>query len=438
MSAIEIYPLPYENHLIHRYECFVDLPGFVLLESQDHQYGRYDILTALPYDTLTISRQNFHPQEAFEQLQSKLLSVPSTNPLPFQGGAIGYVSYDLGAMLAGIDSIPHPMNDMPLLDMKFYDWAIIVDHHYREAQLLVANQQLDTKWMIEDVLKRWKKNLVPREEFTLYQALTPLIHEEEYRSSFEAIHQALMQGRAYQVNYTQPFIGKYHGSSWAMYKKIRAQNRVPYGAFIPNQEGHILSFSPERFLCIENHQVLTSPIKGTMRRSSDLQKDELIKKQLLNSDKNRAENVMIVDLLRNDLGQFSKPGSVIVTDLFELQSFKSVHHLVSTIESKCQDDVTLTDAFAACFPGGSISGAPKRESMLIIQEQEPFARGIYCGSIAYFSNHGRLDSNIAIRTIVAKDEMIYLCAGGGIVIDSQWKDEYRECLTKIDAIVSAF
>lgn len=437
MSVLDIYPLQYKNDLVNHYESLSDLPGFVLLESRDHQYGRYDILTALPYDALKISRESSSRYDAFQRLQSKLISVPSLSDLPFQGGAIGYISYDLGAMLAGIISEPHPMNDMPLLDVRFYDWAIIVDHHQRKVQLMVANQRSDTKTFINDILKRWEKHHMVEAPFSLHQKFTPLITKEEYCLSFEAIHQALVQGRAYQVNYTQPFVGGFQGSTWDMYKKIRSKNRVPYGAFIRGIEGDVISFSPERFLCIDNRVALTSPIKGTIRRSSHLQRDNAVKEQLLASEKNRAENVMIVDLLRNDLGQFSKPGSVQVTALCELQSFKSVHHLVSTIQSQCNDQITLTDAFSACFPGGSITGAPKRESMRIIQEQEAFSRGIYCGSIAYFSNHGRLDSNITIRTITAKNESLYLSAGGGIVIDSRWKDEYRECFTKIAAIVNA-
>ena len=145
---------------------------------------------------------------------------------------------------------------------------------------------------------------------------------------------------------------------------------------------------------------------------------------------------MIVDLLRNDFGKIAKPGSVHVSSLCEVQSFNGVHHLVSTIEAEYDRATGPIDVFAACFPGGSITGAPKREAMHIISEQEPYARGIYCGSIAYFSAHGRFDSNIAIRTITAKIDTLYLSAGGGIVIDSNWEDEYRECLTKIKAIVN--
>ena len=254
----------------------------------------------------------------------------------------------------------------------------------------------------------------------------------------EAIHSELIKGRAYQVNYTQPFLAEYRGDPWEMYKRVRVSNPVPYAAFMRCEEGDLLSFSPERYLTMDHGVVSTSPIKGTSRRSSNPVEDEQLRQLLLNSSKNRAENVMIVDLLRNDLGKYAKPGSVRVTSLCELQSFNSVHHLVSHIQAEYEQCVTPLEVFASCFPGGSITGAPKRESMRIIGEQERYGRGVYCGSMAYFSAHGRFDSNIAIRTITAKAETLYLSAGGGIVIDSHWEDEYRECFTKIAAIVNGF
>lgn len=438
MSVLQVYPLPYKNDLVNHYQSFSQLPGYVLLESQDHQHGRYDIMTALPFDELKVSRSSSNCHEALQQLENKLLSVhSSTSDLPFQGGAIGYISYDFGEMLAGIVSKPHPLNDMPLIDIKFYDWAIVVDHHCQKVQLVVAHRNPDTKHYVKDILKRWESQETHYPAFVLYEKFSPLFRKDDYRLAFDAIHQSLKQGRAYQVNYTQPFVGRYRGDSWEMYKKIRVKNRVPYASFIRGLEGDVLCFSPERFLCIDKGVALTSPIKGTTKRLSSLRLDNVAKAHLLASEKNRAENVMIVDLLRNDLGKFSKPGSVKVTALCELQSFKAVHHLVSTIQSECKDNITMPEAFAACFPGGSITGAPKIESMHIIQENEPFSRGIYCGSIAYFSNHGRLDSNIAIRTVTAKHDSLYLSAGGGIVIDSCWEDEYRECFTKIAAIVNA-
>lgn len=436
MCRLTLTPLLYSDDLIAYYQTLLDLPGFVLLESTDKQRGRYDIVTALPYDSLRILRNEPNIHNAFQQLQSMLPNSPSFCELPFQGGAIGYIAYDLGEMLAGINSVPHSSNDMPLIDMQFYDWAIVVDHHLKCVSLVSANTQPETEKVIKEIQARWLQRSSASSSFILQEPFAPLIDQKDYQHAFKAIHQELTRGRSYQVNYTQPFIGHYSGDPWAMYKMVRVKNPVPYSAFLRGANGDILSFSPERFLTMDNGHVLTSPIKGTTKRSADSKLDEQLRASLVASSKNHAENVMIVDLLRNDLGKFAIPGSVKVTALCEVQSFNEVHHLVSDIEAQCVPDITPLQIFEGCFPGGSVTGAPKREAMRIISEHEPYARGVYCGSIAYFSAHGRLDSNIAIRTLTAKEETLYLSAGGGIVIESNWEDEYRECLTKIAGIVN--
>lgn len=436
MSSLSLTCLPYADDLIASYQALVELPGFILLESTDKQRGRYDIVTALPYDSFKILRNDSTIQTAFQQLQRKLLKVQSSCDLPFQGGAIGYVGYDVGEVLAGIDSTPHLSNDMPLIDLQFYDWAIIVDHHLKCVTMVAANSQPETAAVIQDIQARWQQSSNEQFSFILEQAFIPLISQQDYKAAFNSIHQDLKRGRAYQVNYTQPFLGHYSGDPWGMYKRVRLKNPVPYSAFLRGAEGDVLSFSPERFLTMDNGGVLTSPIKGSAKRSADTRLDEQLRSALVASSKNRAENVMIVDLLRNDLGKFAVPGSVRVTSLCEVQSFDAVHHLVSHIEAQCSPETPPLQVFERCFPGGSITGAPKREAMHIINEQEPFARGIYCGSIAYFSAHGRFDSSIAIRTLIAKAETLYLSAGGGIVIESNWEDEYRECFTKIAGIVN--
>ena len=431
-----IYTLDYTHDLITRYQSLSHLPGFVLLESSDKQRGRYDIVTAYPYDSLKVLRNSSSIQGAFNQLQSMMPKASVFCDLPFQGGAIGYIAYDFGEMLAGLSSTPHPCNDMPLIDMRFYDWAIVADHHLKRVSLISANRVPETVDIVCEIKVLWEGSTRLYEPFKLQEAFMPLISKLDYEQAFRAIHQELTRGRSYQVNYTQPFLGRYSGEPWELYKRVRSTNPVPFSAFMRCSEGNILSFSPERFFLMDDGMVSTSPIKGTAHRSTDPLIDEELKSTLKACAKNQAENVMIVDLLRNDLSKFAKPGSVHVTTLCEVQSFKAVHHLVSHIEARYLDNVKPSQVFAACFPGGSITGAPKRESMRVINEQEPYSRGVYCGSIAYLSAHGRVDGNIAIRTITAKDDSLYLPAGGGIVIDSNWEDEYRECFTKIAAIVN--
>jgi len=437
LSKLTVIPLIYHDDLITNYHALADLPGFVLLESADSRLGRYDIVSAYPYDNLKVPHGSVDLNEAFNKLERLLPPAQPGSDLPFQGGGIGYIAYEVGAKLAGIESISHPvLSDMPLIDVSFYDWAIITDHKTRTVSLMAANHCSETALLVNEIRQRWCNRGVAKHSFALSKAFAPLIKWPEYQHAFETIHHDLTQGRAYQVNYTQPFVAQYQGDPWRMYQQVRNKNRVPFSAFLRLDSADVLSFSPERFLLMDDSQLLTSPIKGSIKRSENPADDQRLKKTLLSSSKNRAENIMIVDLLRNDLGKIALTGSVNVQSLCELQSFSGVHHLVSHIAAQCREEFTPLQAFAACFPGGSITGAPKQEAMRIISEHEPFARGIYCGSIGYFSSHGRFDSNLAIRTVVARENTLYLAAGGGIVIDSNCEDEYAECYTKIKAILS--
>jgi para-aminobenzoate synthetase component 1 len=435
---LSITSLPYSSSLIENYHRLSHLPDFVLLDSGCKQRGRYDIVSAYPYDRISISADDQDFKNGFDNFRKRVqaLQKPSHGELPFQGGAIGYVSYDFAAKMNGIYSLTHPLfKGVPILEFGFYDWAIITDHQAQTVSLINANLKPDTMNIIQEVLKLWH-DPKPTSSFKLKNSFQPLIGKSQYESAFRAIHQDLRAGRAYQVNYSQPFLGEFSGDPWEMYKSIRAVNPVPYAAFLRCKEVDFLSFSPERFLLQNNDNILTSPIKGSIRRSSCADEDNKLKYWLAKSSKNKAENVMIVDLLRNDLGKIAIAGSVQVLNLCEVQSYNSVHHLVSNIEARCSSEHSSLDVFLACFPGGSITGAPKIEAMKIIQEQEQFSRGLYCGSIAYFSAHGRCDSNIAIRTVTASNNYLYLSAGGGIVIDSTCEEEFAECYTKIAAIVN--
>lgn len=434
---MSIFPLEYTDNLIENYQKMSQLPGFVLLESSDRVRGRYDILSAYPYEQFRVERHVTNLNGTFEELQKRVPLISSNIDLPFQGGAIGYFSYDFAARLAGIHSTVQPtLTDMPLVDMGLYDWAIITDHRLKKVSLFAANSRTDTAAIVEEIKMLWRGRKQRCESFSWSGFFAPLLSKTEYQEAFKSIYQDLQQGRCYQVNYTQPFNACYEGDPWEMYKRIRLTNPVPYCAFMRTHSGDLLSFSPERFLTGDQGHLLTSPIKGTERRAANYWDDARLRERLLASSKNRAENIMIVDLLRNDLGKIAQPGSVRVNALCEVESYQSVHHLVSHIEALTKDGISSWQAIEACFPGGSITGAPKLESMYVIAEQEPYSRGVYCGSLGYFSRHGRFDSNIAIRTVTACNDVLHLAAGGGIVIDSSWEDEYRECFTKIAAIVN--
>lgn len=437
MIKIETSSLDYHKSLQDTYQKLTNLPGFVLLESTDKTQGRYDILSAYPYKKVVIDENTDNFSTILEDLTAELSVYNSNCDLPFQGGAIGYISYDFGARLLGFKSqAQETLKNMPLLDLGFYDWAIIVDHYKKSATLVTANRHSSTSEIAKEIIKLWQESSNESKQFTIENEFASLISFENYKNSFNFIINALKEGRTYQVNYTQPFHAGFSGDTWSIYKAVSKNNPVPYSAFLKMDGSDILSFSPERFLLWDKGLMLTSPIKGTIGRSHDPAKDAQLKNQLELCSKNRAENVMIVDLLRNDLGKIAKPGTVTVGNLCQIQSYNSVHHLVSDVRAECIATIRPFEAFLSCFPGGSITGAPKFESMKIINELEPFGRGVYCGSVGYFSNHGRFDTNISIRTVIARENILHLAAGGGIVIDSNLEDEYRECYTKIKAIIN--
>lgn len=429
MPDFFIQPLSCSAPLQTYYQALSHLPGFALLESGRNTRGRFDILSAFPYDQLTETK----PEKGiFEQLQQKLPIMPSSIDLPFQGGALGYFSYETGARLLDVPSAGRSQfTHLPAVQIGLYDWAIIVDHVDKKITLFAANLQPVTMRHIREILHIWNHVEQKPVDLTPHSPFQSLISKNAYRETFEQIQTYLKSGRCYQVNYTQPFEAHYAGDAFALYQRIMMHNPVPFGAFLQLEKAQVLSFSPERFLSFHQGFLSASPIKGTARSADCAIEDAQIQAQLQQCPKNRAENVMIVDLWRNDLGQIAKPGSVQVPSLFEIQSFRGLHHLVSTIEAECLESIHPVQAFKKCFPGGSITGTPKKEAMHIIQELEPYTRGIYCGSIAWFSNHGRFDSNIAIRTMVLEDARLHLAAGGAIVVDSLWEEEYEECFTKI-------
>lgn len=428
---LTVIDLDYSDGLINQYESLRSWPGFVLLESTDQRLGRYDVVTALPYHLCRVFRGDPFLKDALHRLEALLPKQKACTDLPFQGGAIGYVAYDFADALVGLTRPVHSSNDMPLIHVGLYDWGIVTCHQTKRVVLVAAHHRPETQAIVDEVHARWcraKKREVLCAEVSPF---TPLISKQAYRRAFDDIHQTLVSGRAYQVCYTQPFLAAFRGEPWAVYRRIRTTNPVPYAAYMSCLQGCVICFSPERFLSIDDGWVKTSPIKGTLKRSPDPIIDARLRASLGQSEKNRAENVMIVDLLRNDLSRFANPGSVTVTGLCEVESYQGVHHLVSHVQA--QTAASPLEAFMACFPGGSITGAPKREAMRIIHEHERYARGIYCGSLFCLSNHGRFESNIAIRTITAQDDALFLSSGGGIVIDSTWEDEYLECFAKIDA-----
>ena len=269
-------------------------------------------------------------------------------------------------------------------------------------------------------------------EFGLNSTFLSNLTSQQYRDAFEKIQAYLLAGDCYQVNLAQRFSAGFTGDPWHAYRLLRRTAAAPFSAYITlAQKEAVLSLSPERFISLQRGRVETSPIKGTRPRHSDPLLDRQAARELRASDKDRAENLMIVDLLRNDLGRSCEPGSIRVERLFDVHSYPTVHHLVSTISGTLSDGRGAFDLLRDGFPGGSITGAPKRRAMQIIAELEPHPRQVYCGSVLYVSADGRMDSNIAIRTLLCQAGEVHCWSGGGIVADSHWQDELQETHDKV-------
>lgn len=274
--------------------------------------------------------------------------------------------------------------------------------------------------------------------FLLTTTFSSDLPHSDYLRAISRIHQYLRAGDCYQVNFARRFSARFSGDPFSAWVRLNQQHPAPHSSFFRLANGDcVFGVSPERFLQIRNGVVITEPIKGSRQRGDTPQQDQQIGEELLNNPKDRAENLMIVDLLRNDLGKVCQAGSVRAEPLFELRRFSNVQHLVSTITGTLRPEVHPLDALLSCFPGGSITGAPKTRAMEIINELEPVPRGFYCGSQFVLDSDGNLDSNILIRTFQTHGEQIICHGGGGIVIDSDAEQEYQESLFKVEKLMAA-
>ena len=416
-------------------------PGAVLLDAgrPTAQRGRYDLISAWPLAELAPTPDE--TANAFlQRLRQSLASLeacqpPADNPLPFVGGLIGYLSYDFGRRLEQLPA--QAVDDLGLADARFglYAWALITDHQQQRSQLMFHPSLAASER--QRLGKLFDTPTAPSPEtFQLLEPFQSDISEAEYQQCFARIQAYIQAGDCYQVNFAQRFRAPYQGSPWTAYQALRKACPTPFSGYqaLP-QGGAIISLSPERFLRISAGQVETRPIKGTRPRHADPQQDQAQADALLDSRKDRAENLMIVDLLRNDLGRSCRLGSVRVPELFALESYPNVHHLVSAVTGELAADKDALDLIAGSFPGGSITGAPKIRAMQIIDELEPTRRALYCGSLLYLDVRGEMDSSIAIRSLLAKDGQISCWGGGGIVADSNGPAEYQESITKVRVLL---
>lgn len=446
MPSHQLHLLPYLSDSARLFSGVADQPWSVFLDSglNENRQGRFDILATTPVCTLvTHGKQTrvtratdefISEQDPFSLIKQQLPFQIAFPEVPFNGGAIGYFGYDLARQLERVPELAEDAEHIPDMAIGIYQWAVVVDHQ-QEKSYLVGSANDAQHWL--DLIQQFSQ--YPREKpsarFQVTSKVQANMTEETYAEAFARIKQYLKEGDCYQVNLAQRFVANCQGNPWAAYCQLRHINSAPFSGYLNVPGVQVLSSSPERFLKVFEGTVETKPIKGTRPRKTNAEADQQQIENLLNSPKDRAENVMIVDLLRNDISKTCIPSSVKVPKLFDVETYTTVHHLVSTITGQLAGEYHALDLLRSCFPGGSITGAPKIRAMEIIEELEPHRRGVYCGAIAYIGFDGNMDSNITIRTLVHSDNTIRFWAGGGIVNDSVCAAEYQECFDKAAAML---
>ena len=464
--------------------AMLDLPYPIFLDSaagktslEPHKLGRYSFVSA---DPVLIVRSKGPVTEkgdgsvwrrtegdALGAVREVLRSwaAPSLPGLPpFQGGAAGYIGYDYGSVLERLPASRYDDLGVPDVVLGLYDWVIAWDHAGREAWLIstglaasgpangdrartraaqVRARLADTRAMAP--LPPWAgpiASAAPSYPVTALDrapdGLRSTFTHRGYLDAVARVREYIVAGDIFQANLSQRLQAPLHERPFELYRRLRSRNPAPFAAYFDAGELTVLSASPERFLRLDEHgAVETRPIKGTRPRGLGPMHDAALGRALAESEKDQAENVMIVDLLRNDLSRVCRPGSVRVPELFALEHHPTVHHLVSTVVGELAPGCDAIDLIRATFPGGSITGAPKVRAMEIIAELEPTRRGVYCGSVGYLSRSGAMDTSIVIRTFVRVGDQLYFQAGGGIVADSDPELEYRETLDKARGLIAA-
>jgi para-aminobenzoate synthetase component I len=469
---------------------FLDLPYVLFLDSAatQHPDAHFSFLAADPVlvvrskGAITEVRRSEDPSwssvsgDALSTARSYLPSAaaePVSGLPPFQGGLAGYIGYDWGAML---ERLPAPRYDdlaIPDLVLGLYDWVIAWDHRIGNAWLIstglsesgaarmhqarqrmdLARERLGGRWgggaagqrggypLAGGWAPREPAAPVPTYPVTGFEGadrlgLRSTFTHRGYLDAVARVREYIIAGDIFQANVSQRFQSALTGDPFELYRRLRKRNPAPFAAFLAFDDLAVLSASPERFLRLDQKRLVeTRPIKGTRPRGLGPMHDAALGRALAESAKDRAENVMIVDLLRNDLSRVCRPGTVRVPELFALEQHPTVHHLVSTVLGELAAGADAVDLIRAAFPGGSITGAPKVRAMEIIAELEPTQRGVYCGSIGYISATGAMDTSIVIRTYLALRGQVYFQAGGGIVADSDVELEYRETLDKARGLI---
>ncbi len=457
-KTLHSFPLPDEADPLAVFSALHDQPYSLFFDSadRDHKLARYSFITFQPIETIEAKNGKIlvtNPEQRlsfygnpFEVVRERLegwgLNQQHQPDLPpFQGGAAGYFGYDLARSIEKLPTLAAENPDIPDMAIGIYDQVVAFDHEKQKTWLLVlANTEEQAQVKHAHFLRLTKDKNIPA-----HIVENPVIWDcngtpSDYESKVGKVIDYIYTGDIFQANISQKFEATLPRTfdPFAHYCTLRDVNAAPFAAYMNFGSLKLSSASPERFLLLKDRQVETRPIKGTRPRLNSEQEDAAMQQELLDSEKDQAENTMIVDLLRNDLSKVCEDHSIQVPELCALESFASVHHLVSTVTGTLRADHTPLDLLHACFPGGSITGAPKIRAMEIIEELEPQRRGPYCGSMGYISFSGAMDTNIMIRTLAFENKTVSFQVGGGIVVDSDPDAEHQETLDKAEALFRSF
>ncbi len=459
----EVSPAPLVPDVLKK---FSDAEGLILFESvrRHERLGRYSFLVADPICTSVLQAPEYGTDPFSEvKIWSEKFQAPTHPDLPpFQGGFAGLLSYDLGQCWERLAQSPYDEFQIPASVIGVYDWVIAWDH-FQEKCWVIAHgfpeaTSSDRTAKAESTLGRLLQRMTAEtiaspkaspcrnrsiEIETSQHSVDPAVEmssnfsAESYQAAVQCVIDYIVAGDLFQANISQRLLGETDCSTVQIYLALREHNPAPFAGLLQFEDWAVLSSSPERFIQKTGNQLSTRPIKGTRKRQSIPEADLYTRDELRESDKDQSENIMIVDLLRNDLSRVCQPGTVRVPELCTVEAYETVTHLVSEVTGQLRENISIWDTIQATFPGGSITGAPKIRAMEIIAELEQVARGPYCGSLFYCGFDGTADSNILIRTITKRGRNLAFPVGGGIVAQSEPQAEYDETLHKAAGLRAA-
>lgn len=456
-SILEINPYPDMQEIFSLYKT--NKNAVFLDSSLVNDLGRYSIIGINSYldleeesgnNSVVVNGEKLNC--SFEEYLRKYLHDNreiNTSNLPMVSGAIGYFSYDYGRKLMGIPSRHEKELEIKEAHLSFYDNFIIEDRHENKL-FIIGNGKLEDGLIscnkIKSQIDGIKNNTDDRIKNYKYSdkslngekiMLASNFEKDEYKRAIDKMINYIIEGDIYIVNMTRQILVDSNIDPYEFFNALRKSNPSPFGAYMNYGDYQIISASPERFIQLVDDKIITRPIKGTRRRGVDKVEDTKLKKELQESDKDKSELLMIVDLERNDLNKICKPGSVLVDNLFGVEAYATVFHLIAEVSGRLKEDKNFVDILEATFPGGSITGSPKYRAMELIDEVESSRRNLYTGSIGYVSLDGNCDLNIVIRTAIHKNGKYHIGVGGGITCESDLEFEYEETDQKAKALIQA-